>query len=316
MIVAGVLFLTGLFLSAFFSGTETGLYRVSRTRLILDGLSGSRTAKAVVWLLNHPSIFVATTLIGNNLANYLTSAAIVLGAVALMGPSKTVELAGPILLTPVVFVFGELMPKSLFYRAPYRLTTLARPGIFLATILFAPLSVLIGGLGQALQKLTGQTPFRLRLMMSRGELDRVFRDGHEAGILEPGQRSLAANLFELGNSTAVSFAVPVDRFATVDAPIDLDEARHQSRRRNHPIILVRRSGRIVGFLWYADLCVRDPKFEILPVLRARVTDRHLGLLLRMYDSGAEVAVLFDEKNDARAIVTRRQLIGPLLRSDG
>ena len=58
-------------LSAFFSGSETGLYRVSRTRLVLDGLAGSRAARGIVWLLNHPSIFVATTLVGNNLANYV-----------------------------------------------------------------------------------------------------------------------------------------------------------------------------------------------------------------------------------------------------
>lgn len=314
MIVALILFLTGLGLSGFFSGTETGLYRVSRTRLILDGLSGSRTARAIVWLLNHPAIYVATMLIGNNLANYLTSAAVVMGVVAWFGPDKTAELAGPILLTPMVFVLGELMPKYLFYRAPYQLTNWARPGILLATVLFAPLAILLGGLGQALQKLTGQTPFRLRLMMSRGELDRVLRDGHEAGILQPGQRTLAANLFEFGNTTAASVAVPVGRLAAVDAPIDLAKARHQARRRNHPIILVRRSGRIVGFLWYADLCVREPDYKILPVVRARVSDRHLRLLLRMYDAHAEVAVLYDERNQARAIVTRRQLISPLIRT--
>ena len=64
-----LLFLVGLMLSAFFSGSETGLYRVSRMRLVLDGLSGSRTARGIIWLLNHPEIFIATTLVGNNLAN-------------------------------------------------------------------------------------------------------------------------------------------------------------------------------------------------------------------------------------------------------
>ena len=85
MIIAALLFLVGLFLSAFFSGTETGLYRVSRTRLVLDGLSGSRAARGIVWLLNHPAIFVATALVGNNLANYLTSLAVVMAGAAWFG---------------------------------------------------------------------------------------------------------------------------------------------------------------------------------------------------------------------------------------
>jgi len=37
MMLAAILFLIGVSLSAFFSGSETGLYRVSRTRLVLDG---------------------------------------------------------------------------------------------------------------------------------------------------------------------------------------------------------------------------------------------------------------------------------------
>ena len=115
MIVAGLLFLLGLSLSAFFSGSETGFYRVSRTRLVLDGLSGSKMARWMIWLLNHPAIFVATTLVGNNLANYVTSLAIVMGVAIWFGVGSSAELLGPIFLTPIVFVLGELLPKYLFY---------------------------------------------------------------------------------------------------------------------------------------------------------------------------------------------------------
>lgn len=313
MILASLLFLIGLMLSAFFSGSETGLYRVSRTRLVMDGLSGSRAARGIVWLLNHPAIFVATTLVGNNLANYLTSLAIVMGVAAMFGSVSSAELLGPILMTPIVFVFGELLPKYLFYHAPYRLITATRPFLLAAAVLFAPVSLILGLLGRGLQLITGQTPFRLRLVMARGELDQVLRQGHEAGILAAGQRSLAQKLFEIGNQTAISFGVPADRFAVVDAPVDVAEARNKARRKNHPIVLVRRAGRMIGFLWYADLCVREPCLELYPVIRGRVSDRHLQVLLRLYDAGSEVAVLFDELGDVRCVVTRRQLVQRLIK---
>jgi CBS domain containing-hemolysin-like protein len=313
MILAASLFLIGLMLSAFFSGSETGLYRVSRTRLVLDGLSGSATARGIVWLLNHPAIYVATTLVGNNLANYVTSFAIVLGVSTLFGAGSTTELIGTVLMTPIVFVFGELLPKYLFYHAPYQLITATRPLLLMATIVFAPISLVLGLLGQVLQKVTGQTPFRLRLAMARGELDQVLRQGHEAGILAAGQRSLAQQLFEVGNQSAISFGVPANRLAVVDAPVDVDEARHRARRHNHPIVLVRRSGRIVGFVWYADLCVRQPSVELMPTIRGRVSDRHLQVLLRLYDAGSDVAVLMDDSGDVRAVVTRRQLVQPLIK---
>ena len=313
MIVACILFLLGLMLSAFFSGSETGLYRVSRTRLVLDGLSGSKSARGIVWLLNHPAIFVATTLVGNNLANYVTSLAIVMAVAALFGSGSTAELLGPMCMTPLVFVFGELLPKYLFYHAPYRLIHASRPLLLAATVIFAPISLVLGLLGIALQRVTGQTPFRLRLAMARGELDQVLRHGHEAGILAAGQRSLAQSLFEVGNQTAYSYGVPAERLPIVTAPVDVATARNQARRKNHPMVLVKRNERIVGFLWYADLCRPNPNLELQPVIRCRFEDRHLQVLLRLYDVVSEVAVLFDEKGAVRGVVTRRQLLHPLIK---
>uniref|UniRef100_UPI0035629D39 CNNM domain-containing protein n=1 Tax=Stieleria sp. TaxID=2795976 RepID=UPI0035629D39 len=214
-----VLFLFGLVLSAFFSGSETGMYRVSRTRLVLDGLDGSRSARALIWVLNRPVLFVATALVGNNLANFLTSFAIVLAVIALFGDSSAAELIGPILMTPFVFVFGELLPKHWFFQAPYRLLSLIRPVLLLATVLFLPVSIFLGVLAAALGALTGQAPFRISVAMARGELTQLFRAGEEAGILHSGQRSLAGKLFDVGNELAVSFAVPLDRLATVELPI-------------------------------------------------------------------------------------------------
>ena len=314
MITAFVLFLIGLLLSAFFSGSETGMYRVSRTRLVLDGLSGSRLARGQVWLLNHSEIFIATTLVGNNVANYITSLAIVMGAASLFGGGGTAELLGPMLMTPLVFVLGELLPKYMFYHAPYRLLKATRPFLLFATVLFVPISLVLGLLGRLLRAVTGQTPFRISLAMARGDLDQVIRDGHEAGLLAAGQRDLSQSLFEASNQSAVSFGVRPDRLATVDSPVDVTTAAYEARRHNHPIVLVKRTGRIVGYLRYADLAVRDPQTALRPVIRARTNDRHLQILLRLYDASSDVAVIYDERGKVRSVVTRRQLLQPLIKA--
>ncbi|WDQ19176.1 DUF21 domain-containing protein [Rhodopirellula sp. P2] len=312
MMLAVGIFLIGLALSAFFSGSETGLYRVSRTRLVLDGLSGSFAGRGLVWMINHPAIFVATTLVGNNLANYLTSLAIVMFVGTLVGGGEAIELAATVMMTPVVFVFGELLPKHLFYQAPYRLLRGTRWLLLVATIVFAPISLLLSLLGNALQKLTGETPFRLRLSMARGDLDQVLQAGQDAGILAAGQRNLAQNVFDVGNGPAVQFGVRPERLAVVDSPVDLELARRQARRQNHPIILVRRKGRIIGFYRYADLVHQDQVPTPLPIVRGSLTDRHLGLLLRLYDAHSDVAVLYEPSGVIGSVVTRRQLLQPLL----
>ncbi|MEM6468978.1 MAG: CNNM domain-containing protein [Planctomycetota bacterium] len=314
ILLAGVLFLFGMVLSAFFSGSETGLYRVSRTRLILDGLGGSKAARAMVWLLNRPAIFVATALVGNNLANFVTSFAIVLGIGEIFSGNSAAELIGPILMTPFVFVFGELLPKHWFFLAPYRLLLVVRPILLAATILFIPVSLTLALLAAALQSLTGQTPFRLRLAMARRELAQVLRAGEEAGILHAGQRSLAEQLFEVGNRLAISFAVPLDRLATVDLPIQFETASAIARRKNHPIVMVRSDETIVGYIRYSELVGQQNDVEIRPVIKVDQTERHLPSLLKLYDHASEVALLCDEDGAPSSVVTRRQLLQPLTKT--
>ncbi|QDT58494.1 hypothetical protein SV7mr_09870 [Stieleria bergensis] len=305
------LFLVSLLMSGFFSGSETGMYRVSRTRLILDALGGSRGSRVMIWLLNRPAVFVATALVGNNIANFLSSFATVWLIGILFQGSSAAELIGPILMTPVVFIFGELLPKHWFFHAPYRLLHRVQPLLVLATILFLPISMLLALLGKALSLLTGQTPFRLRLAMARGDVAQLLRAGEEAGILHAAQRTMAEHLFETGNEPALSFAVPVQRLAAVDAGVDVATAQSAARRKNHPILLVSEAGQIKGYVRYAELIGQQTLPASRPVVTASVAERHFTTLLRMYDSGSEVALLQDENQVTRSVVTRRQLLQSL-----
>ncbi len=311
MIVGFVIFIVGLVLSAFFSGTETGMYRVSRMRLLLDALDGSWLSRGLLWLLNHPAIFVATALVGNNLANFFVSLGIVRLIANSIGGGAATELLGTILTTPLVFVLGELFPKYLFFNAPYRLLYALRPAIIFVTVLFSPISLALGFLGTALSKLTGKAPFQLRVAMQRAELDQVLREGHEAGVLAGGQRSLAQNIFEVGNEPAIRFSVPVHRLAIVSLPLDIASAKSEARRKSHPIVLVKKGQKLVGCLQFAKLQLEsDPQIE--PVIECSQDEHHLQVLLKLYESGSDVAVLVDSTRKPCGILTQQQLIQSFL----
>lgn len=122
MIPSIVLILVSCLLSAFCSGVETGMYRVQRVRLVLDALDGSRLSRGLLWLTNHPGLFVSTLLFGNNVANQAFTIGVAWFIVAILGyddPGTTVFIS--ILSTPILFIFCELLPKSLFYQIPHRL---------------------------------------------------------------------------------------------------------------------------------------------------------------------------------------------------
>ena len=58
-----------LFLSAFFSGTETALMRLNRYRLRHQARSGHRGARLAEQLLARPDRLIGVILLGNNLVN-------------------------------------------------------------------------------------------------------------------------------------------------------------------------------------------------------------------------------------------------------
>ena len=183
MMVFWVMLAVGVLLSAFFSGSETGFYRVNRVRLVLNSRDGDWVAWGLLQLTNNPSLFVATTLIGNNLANYITSLAIVLIAQGFFAPhSHVAELVAPIVLSPILFVYGELLPKRLFLMAPNRLVRRGGPLFLLFVLIFAPVAALLWALGRLLQYLLGESPERVRLTLARKELSHVFDEGQEVGI--------------------------------------------------------------------------------------------------------------------------------------
>ncbi|XZE55444.1 CNNM domain-containing protein [Planctomycetaceae bacterium SH139] len=319
MTFALICFAIGMALSAFFSGSETGMYRVPRIRLVLDGLSGSRIARGLVWLLNNPALFVATTLVGNNVANYMVSLAIVLGTAAVWpGGGETAELLGPVFLTPFVFVFGELLPKYLFFHAPHRLLKITGGPFLIFTVILFPLTVALGLLGHVLSLITGEPPFRVRLGMARSELEQVLREGQEAGLLSGAQRVLAQNVFQIGNQPAIRFGVSPDRLPVVnqqaDTPAGLAAARSAARRQGHPIVLVRSRGQIIGYYWYADLVTATDEQPptLLSVLRGSADQKHFSVLLEMCESESDVAILVSRDLNLKSVVTRRQLLQPLM----
>ena len=265
-IAVPTLAMVGLFLSAFFSGSEIGFYRATRLRLVLDALAGDPVSRGLVWLTNHPSIFVATTLVGNNLANYLVSFAIVMG---MQDYGPTAELIAPLLLAPVLFVYGELLPKNLCLKAPNRLLRRGGPLFLCCVGLFAPISCLLWGLSKVLERLAGKSPEQVRLTLARRELQGALDEGHEAGILLPAQRRLAQGIFAVANQPVARFATPLEQLPRARADMTKREILRLARRYRISLVAVESpnaEGELAGYLRVIDLGL-SPADEVSPPRR-------------------------------------------------
>ena len=308
----------GLFLSGFFSGSETGFYRAARIRLVLDALGGDWVSRALVWLTNRPSVFVATTLVGNNLANYMTSLAIVMATGwALESESWLAELLAPVLLAPVLFVYGELMPKYLFLHAPNRLLRRGG-GLFLAfAVLFVPVSALLWVLNYLLARLLGESPEKVRLRIARRELRGILDEGQDVGILYPAQKRLASGIFVSADHTVCRHVVPLSGVARARASMSKSEICGLASRfeiSEVPIEDSDRSNELTTYVRVIDLALsKSPEVEgVRPMMTISAKDTPIEALIRMYAEQENLARVVDEEGRTLGLLYASRLRRRLL----
>ena len=304
----------GLLLSAFFSGMETGLYRVSRTRLVLDAMGGDLISRGLLWFTNRPSLFVATTLTGNNLASYMMSLAIVAGIGQLLGGSAAAELIAPLALAPLLFVYDELLPKSLFLQAPNRLLRLGGPLFFVFTVLFLPVSLLLWAFSRMLAKLVAESPDWVQMNLARRELRRVMQEGHEAGILRPAQQNLARGIFAKAQQPVGKLAMPLRGLPRARGDMGREDMLGMARRYRVAEVAVEdaATGKLSGYVRVVELglAAEEGRLPLRKLQTFGENEISIVALTQLQSTGESMAEVVDENRETVGLLSVAALRRP------
>ena len=98
-----------LILSAFFSGSETGMMASNKIKLRNKVKKGSNSSKRALELLSRPDNLLSVILVGNNFANILASAIV---TIIMINFFEGRVLLGSVLLTIIILIFSEITPKT------------------------------------------------------------------------------------------------------------------------------------------------------------------------------------------------------------
>jgi CBS domain containing-hemolysin-like protein len=314
------MFLLGVLASAFFSGTETAFYRAGRVKLVIRALEKERISRFLVWLSNHPAFLIGTILIGNNIANYLVSFAIVtFVSIWFVDGGASTEMAATLLLTPVLFVFGESLPKSACHQAPNRLLHAAGIPLAFFTLLLAPLSAILWSLSRFLERIVGQSPERLRLALARTEVKALLDEGQEVGVLHPSQRQLSHNFFLVAGKQVKQVCTPVNRVPAIKSNSDLASAIRLAQRYSMPDIPVYGTSRseLIGYVHLVDLLVLQGATKAIPKPKPFVeingNEPFAEALLQMQTQRETLSLIVDGKGQKIGLLSIDQLTQQLLR---
>lgn len=217
-------------LSAFFSGSETGMMTLNRYRLRHLVRNGHRGAIKASKLLEQPDRLIGLILLGNNFVNILASSIATILALRLIGEAGIAVAAG--LLTLVVLIFSEVAPKTLAALHPERI---AFPAAYVLAVLLRvayPLVWVINWLANGLLEPFGVSAAkRSPEHLSLEELRTVFQDG---GLnLSQRHRDMLVGILDLEQVTVDDIMVPRNEINGLDMDDDAQALLEQVLTSQH-----------------------------------------------------------------------------------
>jgi CBS domain containing-hemolysin-like protein len=205
-----------LLLSGFFSSAETALFSISRAKARHLAKEKGLVNALIKKMKDDPHRLLSTILIGNNLVNVAAAAlatAVTLGLVT----SNAVGIATA-LMTALILIFGEIIPKSIATRNNVLIARAVIIPLFWLSILFAPIIFLLN----FIPKLTSKVQRKSRV--TEEELMTFVEVVEEEGGIEEEEKELIHNIFEFDDTSASEIMTPrADMFViNVDEELNLE----------------------------------------------------------------------------------------------
>ncbi|MFQ5790484.1 MAG: hemolysin family protein [Acidobacteriota bacterium] len=320
MITATVLsLLLILAVSAFFSGSETALMSLNRYRLRhLE--RKQRAAARVREVLAYPEKVLGTILIGNIFIN-TAAAALITYAVTLLviSPDRKAQavLIATIVLTGLILVFGEMVPKSFAARHPEQWSFVAiRPIVLLIRIL-GPAVRLLTLISNGFLRLFGEVPRPLQSKVTLEEIRAIVYAGGEAEDERGGKREMLRKVFELGERRVAEVMVPRTEIVAIEVDASLEEivSLIQKRRFSRMPVYRKTLDTIEGLVYSKDIIAywgAQMPFQLSQVLRksyflpdgAKIEQA----LEQMQKHRVHMALVVDEHGGVEGLVTLEDML--------
>lgn len=313
-----ILMTAGLTVSALYSGLETGIYSINRVRLQILHHKHIRAAGVLHRLVQRTQVLLSTLLIGNNIANYVGTAALAVILQQWGLNDLQVIIVNVLLITPALLIFGEVLPKDLF--AAHSDKWVYRFAWFLdlsqKLFFWIGLLPLIGVLSDLSAWLLGvrhrNTPFH-----PRRQVETLVKEGVGQGLLSDEQSAIVERVLELSTRHAEDEMIPWNKTTKVkidDAPQVMWGLANRTSHARFPV--VNPKGGLLGIISVYDALKHTPDtcppLETLmtPVLTLDAKTPLRTALATLQSKHAALAVI-TRQDQPVGVVTIKDLVEPI-----
>ena len=301
-------------LSAFFSSAETALTTVNRVKVRSLAEEGDRRALVLQKVLDRNSKMISAILIGNNIVNISASSLTTVWVTKHFG-SLAVGV-GTGVLTLVVLLFGEIVPKSTAMIKAEKLALSDARIIYFLMQALTPVIFLVDKLSGFIMFLLRIDPSQRQNQMTETELKTYVDVSHEDGIIETEEREMIYNVFEFSDTVAKDVMIPRIDMSTVSVDAGYEELFSVFKENMYTRIPVYEgdNDNMIGLVSIKDFMfdARPESFQIRDILReAYYTYEYkktADLMMEMRKSPFNVAFVLDEYGSCVGMITLEDLL--------
>ena len=316
-IISIVLYCLLIVASAYFSGTEISLASVNRIHMMSLADEGNRRASRVLKILDNFDEALTVILIGNNLVNIGCATISVVLATKIW--DTTAVSAATVITTLVLFVFGEMLPKSYAHSCNENFAMTSSGLLLFLMKIFKPLSILFTALSRAVSR-----PFVNRVepevTVTEDEFNEIVENITEEEGFDEEKGELVKSALKLSNLTAVEVMTPWDEVVKINVgtknEIILDIIKNCKHSR---IPVISRNGGVRGILQirrFIKAYIKNPHVVLASVLDypyyAKGDILIDDLLAQMSNHRRNLAVIKNNEDEILGIVTIEDILEELV----
>ena len=241
--------------SAFFSGSETALFSLSRLDLQKLRRERHRHSETLHELLDQPRRLIISILCGNELVNIAAAANMTAILVSLYGVERAAVVT-VLVMVPLLLLFGEVTPKTISVSDPVRVSAgvVATPMSFWVRTV-TPLVWMIRSVADRITTLVVGEEKGAENILHLDEFRTLVEEVAREGELNATERALIYNLLEAGDTEVVEIMTPRTRTTFLNADMQVPDMIESFRECRHPRVPVFRVHRdnLVGFVHAEDV---------------------------------------------------------------
>ncbi len=300
-----------LLLQGLFNGAEMILVAADRHKLAERARRGVRGASVALRLLENPDRALATTLTGTNIFVVLATVLTTSHLLPRFGEWAAWVSIG--VVTPLVVLFGGIVPKTFAQARANRLAGAAARFIRASGVVLYPVVALVTFFSRLLSRPFGGVP-PLRGMVTREELRLILSMSRSGSDVEAHERAMVRRVFDFGETEVADIFRPLVHVVALPEGASCREAAELAARCGHSRYPVYRErvDHVVGYLHLIDVVGRDSNEPILPLMRKAVYVPEMmpidELLRRFQEAGVSFAIVVDEYGGVTGIVTAEDVV--------